>query len=106
MFAKGRLLGIQFAALFTDGLYETIGKHAMTKAMELKTILTQKEYEFAWDSPTNQQFVVMNNSQRADLEDKVQFETWEKYDAENTVVRIATSWATTEEDIIELSKYI
>ncbi len=31
--AKGRLLGVQFATLFTNGLYEKIGKHAVDMAM-------------------------------------------------------------------------
>ena len=106
LFAKGRLLGVQFDALFTDGLYETIGKHAMTKAMELKTILTQKEYEFAWDSPTNQQFVVIDKQAKERLAKQVRFEEWEARPDGRYVVRFATSWATTDQELHELSKIL
>ena len=39
MLAKGRLLGVQFSALFTDGLYERMGKHADDLAMKVKKAL-------------------------------------------------------------------
>ena len=32
LLAKGRLLGIQFETLFTDGLYERLGAHAVRLA--------------------------------------------------------------------------
>ncbi len=106
LFAKGRLLGVQFDALFTNGLYETIGKHAMAMATELKTILTQKGYEFAWDSPTNQQFVVIDKQTKERLAEQVRFEEWEARCDGRFVVRFATSWATTKEELNELSKIL
>ncbi len=106
LFAKGRLLGVQFDALFTDGLYETIGKHAMKMATELKTILTQKGYEFAWDSPTNQQFVVIDKQTKDRLAERVRFEEWEARPDGRFVVRFATTWATTQEELDELSKIL
>ena len=36
LLAKGRLLGIQFDTLFTDGLYFKIARHAVDMAMKLK----------------------------------------------------------------------
>ena len=51
------------------------------------------------DSPTNQQFVILDNDKMQELKNKVGFAFWEKYDDTHTVVRFASSWSTTEEDI-------
>lgn len=99
MIAKGRLLGVQFDALFTDGLYFSISRHAIDLAERLKKMFASKGYELFIDSPTNQQFVVLENGFMEQLRDKVGFCFWERKDASHTVVRFATSWSTTEEDI-------
>ncbi len=106
MIAKGRLLGIQFDTLFTDNLYFDISKHAILMAEKLKNLFVEKGYKFFLDSPTNQQFIILENKKMEELKKNVVFGFWEKYDENHTVVRFATSWATTEEDINELSKYI
>ena len=100
--AKGRLLGIQFDVLFTDGLYEKISRNAITTANALKKGLAAKGYQFFMDSPTNQLFIVFPNEQLAALEGKAKFGFWEKYDDAHTVMRIATSWATKMEEIEQL----
>ena len=99
LLAKGRLLGVQFDALFTDNLYFDISRHAIDIAELLKQGLLQKEYCFYMDSPTNQQFIIMENTQMEALKKDVAFSFWEKYDETHTVVRFATSWATKEEDV-------
>lgn len=99
LLAKGRLLGVQFDALFTDNLYFDISRHAIDMAELLKQGLLQKEYCFYMDSPTNQQFIIMENTQMEALKKDVAFSFWEKYDEMHTVVRFATSWATKEEDV-------
>lgn len=99
LLAKGRLLGVQFDALFTDNLYFDISRHAIDMAELLKQGLLQKEYCFYMDSPTNQQFIIMENTQMEALKKEVAFSFWEKYDETHTVVRFATSWATKEEDV-------
>lgn len=106
LLAKGRLTGVQFDALFTDNLYEQIGQHAIEKAQKLKQILTDKGYEFFIDSPTNQQFIILNDEQYRKLAENVVFSFWERLDGERIVIRLATSWATTDEDLEELKKYI
>ncbi len=106
MIAKGRLLGIQFDTLFTDNLYFEISKHAISMAEKLKNLFIEKGYRFFLDSPTNQQFIILENSKMEELKKNVVFGFWEKYDENHTVVRFATSWATKQEDIDELSKYI
>ena len=99
LMAKGRLLGVQFDTLFTDGLYFEISKNAIERAEELKNIFKEKGYKFFINSPTNQQFVILSNEQVQRLKNLVGFEIWEKYDEQSTVVRFATSWATTKDDV-------
>ncbi|MBQ4091185.1 MAG: aminotransferase class I/II-fold pyridoxal phosphate-dependent enzyme [Clostridia bacterium] len=102
LIAKGRLLGVQFDALFTDNLYFKISKNAIDKAERLKEMLISKGYRLFMDSPTNQQFVIMENSRLARLSQEVSLGFWEKYDENHTVVRFATSWATTSRELDEL----
>lgn len=99
MLAKGRLAGVQFDALFTDGLYWRISRHAMDMALRMREGLEKLGYPLFLDSPTNQQFVVLENGQMERLREKVGFSVWEKADARHTVVRFATSWATEPEDV-------
>ena len=99
LLAKGRLLGIQFDTLFTDGLYMKISRHAIAMAEKLKTLFRDKGYRFYIDSPTNQQFIILDNFKMEELGRKVAFSFWEKYDENHTVVRFATSWSTMESDI-------
>ena len=61
LLAKGRLLGVQFDALFTDGLYFEIGRHAIDMAERLKGLLAAHGLPFFLDSPTNQQFVILTD---------------------------------------------
>lgn len=106
MLAKGRLLGIQFDTLFTDGLYFRISRHAIEMAMQLKEILRKKGCTFFIDSPTNQQFVVLGNKQLEELSEHVGFDLWDRVDSDHTAIRLATSWATSPEQLDELSKWL
>lgn len=106
LLAKGRLLGLQFDTLFTDNLYMKIGRHAIDMAKQLRSLFEGKGYQFFIDSPTNQQFIILENNKMAELGEKVEFSYWEKYDENHTVVRFATSWSTTQEDIDYLGSII
>ncbi|HHQ6350348.1 TPA: threonine aldolase family protein [Streptococcus agalactiae] len=102
LLAKGRLLGLAFDRFFTDNLYLKIGKHAIDLAEELKIILEEKGYSFYLKSPTNQQFIIVENTKLADLAKNVADSFWEKYDDHHTVIRLATSWSTSREDVTAL----
>ena len=106
LLAKGRLLGVQFDALFTDGLYFEAAKNAIDKAERLKELFRDRGYAFFLDSPTNQQFVLAPDETMKKLEGKVRFSLWEKPDPEHTVLRFCTSWATTDEDIDRLAELL
>ncbi len=106
LLAKGRLLGIQFDVLFTNDLYRRNSENALQRAKELREILVQKGYSFYMDSPTNQIFVVLPNEKMEQLKTKVKFCFWENLDASHTVVRFATSFATTKEAVEELGRLL
>ena len=99
LLAKGRLIGVQFDTLFTDGLYFEIARHAVSMAQKMKQIFLDKGYRLFIESPTNQQFVVLDNKTMEMLGAQVAFSYWETVDAEHTVVRFATCWSTTQEDL-------
>lgn len=106
LMAKGRLLGLQFDTLFTDGLYFRIAAHADRMAALLKGIFLEKGYKIYIDSPTNQQFFVMSRQKAKELHGKVRFEDWCPVDEDNIAVRFVTSWATTEENVLALKEII
>ena len=99
LLAKGRVLGVQFDTLFTDNLYFEISKNAIKTADTLKQALKEKGYTFYIDSPTNQIFLVLEDERLKELEQKVAISFWEKADDNHTIIRLATSWATKEEEI-------
>lgn len=99
MLAKGRLLGVQFLELFQDGLYYEISKHAIDMAMILKEELTKKGYTFFIDSVTNQQFVIVEDKKLEEIRKKYGVTYQERYDENRSVIRLCTSWATTEENV-------
>ncbi len=106
LLAKGWLLGLMFDTLFTDDLYMNISKNAIEMAELLREGLIKKGYRLYIDSPTNQQFIVMDNESLARLSEHVRYGFWEKLDEEHTVIRLATDWATTKEDIDTLMQYL
>ncbi len=106
LFAKGRLLGIQFLTLFEDGLYQEISKNAIDLAYLIKKEFQSFGIKLLFDSPTNQQFFIIENSLLAKIEEKFLFQFWHKEDENHTAVRVCTSWATKKEDIDELISYV
>lgn len=102
LLAKGRLLGVQFCVLFRDGLYERMGRHAVELALRLREAFTARGYECVVASPTNQQFFRLPNAVIDRLREEVSFDYWGPRGKEESVVRLVTSWATTQEDVDRL----
>ena len=48
--------------------------------------------------------MILEDSELEELSRSVKFSFWEKYDEEHTVVRLAASFATNENDVEELGK--
>ena len=67
LLAKGRLLGIQFETLFTDDLYLRIGENAIRTADTIRSFLASHGYEQYFTAPTNQIFIVLENTRYAEL---------------------------------------
>ena len=104
--AKGRLLGIQFDTLFDNDLYFEGSRNAIAMAEELKKVFREKKCRIWKETPTNQQFLVVENSAKEALAQKVAFSFWEKFDDTHTVIRFVTSWATTQEQIDALREIL
>lgn len=104
LLAKGWLLGAMFETLFTDDLYMTISDNAIDRAKELREIFLSRGFQLFIDSPTNQQFFVMEDTFIEKLEKEVTFSWWERVDETHSAVRFATSWATTKENLSALAK--
>ena len=106
LLAKGRIAGIQFDTLFTDGLYFHIGRTAIEAANKIRTALEEKGYTFAFHSPTNQIFILLGKAQAAALSKKIEMSFWENVGEDQVIMRIATSWATQDEDVGQLINYL
>lgn len=99
MLAKGRLLGVQFEALFEDGLYERISRETVRLAMRLKDAFRAKGFVPFIDSPTNQQFFTLPNTVIDRLMKDAGFELWGPRGEKESKVRFVTGWQTTDADI-------
>lgn len=100
--AKGRLLGLQFDTLFTDGLYMRLGSRADALAAKLRRALSAKGYELCADNPTNLIFVSVENGRLAELSERTGCALWEPVDERHTIVRFALGWDARENDVDEL----
>ena len=99
MLAKGRLLGVQFEAFLTDGLFLEIGKREAAQAMRLREAFLSRGFGLFVDSPTNQQFPILPDRAVEALGKKYSFEVWARVDEGHTAVRFCTSWSTSDQDV-------
>ena len=98
LLAKGRIAGIQFDVLFTDGLYERIGRPAIEAADRIRSALEAKGYDLFPASPTNQIFLRMEKAQAAALSEKAEMSFIEQAEDGRVIMRIVTSWAAAPEE--------
>ena len=104
LLAKGRAVSLQFQELFRDDLYFDIAKHANSLAEKLAVGIKQCGYELVVDAPTNQVFPIFPNRLIERLQQEYGFHFWEKFDEQRSVVRLVTSWATEESDVLKFLK--
>ena len=104
LLAKGMVLGAQFEALFEDGLYTRIGRPAIEAANRMRELLTQAGYRLAIDSPTNQVLIELSDAQAERFAEHVGYSFWERPCEGRVLVRLAASWATTEEQVDALAE--
>lgn len=101
MLAKGFIVGIQFEALFSNNLFFDLAKNANEKAILLKKGLQELGIKLAFNSPTNQQFLILDDDIVSELKKNYNFEIWEKQKGKTTI-RLVTSFATTSEAVTKL----
>lgn len=106
MTAKGWLLGLQFCALLESGCYFDLGKSAVSQAMRIKEAFAQAGIASFIDSPTNQQFVVMDRDLICELSGDFAFDPEGFADDGTPVVRFCTSWSTTDAEVDALVEAI
>lgn len=94
MLAKGRLLGVQFAELFRDGLWFSLAQHANEQARILQDGLIEKGIPLMVTSPTNQLFPIFPTAETERLAKEFAFEIWGPWDESHQIIRLVTSWAT------------
>lgn len=99
LLAKGWLLGLQFDTLFTDDLYLKIAAHAVAEATRLREALEKKGYRNYYLSPTNQIFLLLTPEELERVKRITTYTEWERLDDGQTVIRLATSWATLPSEI-------
>ena len=99
LLAKGKVLGVQFDELFTDGLYERLGERADRLADRIREGLADAGYAIVFPGATNQIFVLLDEEQEKRLCALAALSFWERPDPRHVIMRIATSWATREEEV-------
>ena len=104
--AKGRLLGVQFDSLVTDDLYFKTARHAIEMAHQIRDIFVSAGYPLLFDSPTNQQYPIMPDTELAEIGKRFGYEYWERVDADHSGVRFCASWATKQEHVDALREAV
>ena len=102
LLAKGRITGLQFETLFTDGLYEKLGRNGIQMARKIRSALVEKGYELPYPAPTNQLFLLLDKKKADELAEKVVLGFGTEWPDGRVLMRICTSWATREEDVEKL----
>ncbi len=106
LLAKGRIFGIQFSEIFRDNLIFHLGKLANDRAQKLALGLRQAGFDFWMPPITNQIFPILPDALIHSLEKKYDFYVWTALDGNQSVIRLVTSWATTEEAVDEFIAHI
>lgn len=102
MLAKGRLIGVQFEALLEggeDSVFYQIGRHENAMAKKLREAIEAAGYSFDGTSKTNQLFPILPEPMVRELEKDFFFYDWAPAADGCRVVRLVTSWGTTEDDV-------
>ncbi len=99
LMAKGRILGIQFQALFQDDLFFRLARHANHMAQKLAQALVARGYELQFAAQTNLVFPILPNEVLAELQHHFALYPWGEHDSDHTVTRLVTSWATPEDAV-------
>ena len=106
MLAKGWLLGLQFDVLLDQNRYVAIARKAVEQALRIRKAFEEKGCSFLIESWTNQQFPILDNETMHKFDTNFAYSVWTPMDAGHTAVRFCTSWATKDEDVDTLVRFI
>ena len=106
LLAKGRLMGICFAELFKNNLFENLAKHSNNMSYKIADSMKSLGYKFYVEVESNQTFIVMNNKLVEKLSKDYGIIIQRKIDDDNSLVRITTSFKTDEKKVDEFIKYL
>jgi len=102
MLAKGRLLGVQFEAVFADGEYLSSGARANAMAQEIKNRFVAHGCGLFSDTLANQVFPIVPDQVCEKLSKKYRFTLWEKASSTHSAVRFCTNVTTERAEVDEL----
>ncbi|MFH1345895.1 MAG: low specificity L-threonine aldolase, partial [Pseudomonadota bacterium] len=108
LFSKSRFIAAQFDAYFENDLWLDLARHANAMADRLRTgISSSSQARLAWQSSANEIFPILSKSLSRDLMAKgALFYEWTAprsashlVGADETMLRLVTSFATTEDQV-------
>ena len=102
MLAKGRLLGVQFEAVFADGEYLSSGARANAMAQEIKNRFVANGCTLFSDTLANQVFPIVPDAVCEKLAKKYSFALWEKVSPTHSAVRFCANVTTDRAEVDEL----
>lgn len=97
LLAKGMILGIQFKELFSNNLYVEICKKADDMAKRIADTFEECGFSLFTKSYTNQQFIILDDESLKKFEELYEFAIWMRLDNNHSIVRVCTSWSTSEQ---------
>ncbi|MBW8639155.1 low specificity L-threonine aldolase [Hoeflea sp. WL0058] len=115
LFSKTRFISAQFQAYFEDGLWLELARHSNAMASRLAaSIETSEDLALAWKPQANEVFAILRKSKAQELREKgAVFADWNMprrhsrgLDDDETLIRLVTSFATTDEHIDRFAQAI
>lgn len=101
LLAKGRIMGAQFAELFREDLYSDLARQANVAARTLSRSITDAGFALVAETETNQVFAVLPRPLVERLQQDFSFYLWETRGDDWVVVRLLTTWATSESQLVK-----
>lgn len=105
LMAKGFVLGIQFEELFQNDLFFELGSYANEMADQIAKVIDEQGFKFYVPPCTNQLFPILPNNVLEKMSQSFKYSVEEKIEGEQSVIRLVTSWATTQESVDSLIEF-
>jgi threonine aldolase len=106
MMAKGFVIGLQFEALFEQGLYYELGTHANRMAEKIAQALSDKGISFYAPFYSNQIFPILSDEIIDKMAERFGFQVQERVDDKHCVIRLVTSWASSQSNVDSMIEFI